>query len=125
MHKTPKTVLRFVAIAGARAVALGLRAATRRTSVAELKYNPAAIYDKTVSIDGVVTSSWGRPAGAVQALQGGRRHRRGNGGGAGRARAEQGGPRAGQGQGQRSGDASAVSRLGLHLRQTDLDFRGR
>jgi len=30
-------------------------------SVAELKYNPGRYQDKTVSIDGVVTSSWGVP----------------------------------------------------------------
>lgn len=32
-----------------------------RTSVAELKYNPGRYDDKTVSIEGVVTSSWGIP----------------------------------------------------------------
>jgi hypothetical protein len=31
------------------------------TSVAELKYNPGRYQDRTVSIDGVVTSSWGVP----------------------------------------------------------------
>ena len=30
-------------------------------SVAELKYNPGRYQDKTVAIDGVVTSSWGVP----------------------------------------------------------------
>ena len=32
-----------------------------RMSVAELKYNPGRYHDKTVSVDGVVTSSWGLP----------------------------------------------------------------
>ena len=32
-----------------------------RMSVAELKYNPARYHDKTVALDGVVTSSWGVP----------------------------------------------------------------
>lgn len=36
-------------------------ALTRHPSVAELKYNPARYENKTVSIDGVVTSSWGIP----------------------------------------------------------------
>ena len=36
-------------------------ALTRHPSVAELKYNPARYQNKTVSIDGVVTSSWGVP----------------------------------------------------------------
>ena len=34
---------------------------TRRPSIAELKYNPGRYQDKTVAIDGVVTSSWGVP----------------------------------------------------------------
>jgi hypothetical protein len=36
-------------------------ALTRHPSVAELKYNPARYQNKTVSIDGVVTSAWGVP----------------------------------------------------------------
>ena len=32
-----------------------------RTKVADLKYNPARYEDKTVSVEGVVTSSWGVP----------------------------------------------------------------
>ena len=32
-----------------------------RPSVAELKYNPGRYQNKTVAIDGVVTSSWGVP----------------------------------------------------------------
>jgi hypothetical protein len=35
--------------------------AVRSPSVAELKYNPGRYHDKTVAIDGVVTSSWGLP----------------------------------------------------------------
>jgi hypothetical protein len=35
--------------------------AVRRPSVAELKYNPGRYQDRTVAIDGVVTSSWGVP----------------------------------------------------------------
>jgi hypothetical protein len=35
--------------------------AARRPSVAELKYNPGRYYDRTVAIDGVVTSAWGVP----------------------------------------------------------------
>ena len=35
--------------------------ATARPSVAELKYNPGRYQDKTVAIDGVVTSSWNVP----------------------------------------------------------------
>ena len=39
----------------------GCALATRRPSIAELKYNPGRYQDKTVAIDGVVTSSWGVP----------------------------------------------------------------
>ena len=39
----------------------GCALAVRRPSVAELKYNPGRYHDKTVAIDGVVTSSWGVP----------------------------------------------------------------
>jgi hypothetical protein len=39
----------------------GCALAVRRPSVAELKYNPGRYYDRTVAIDGVVTSSWGLP----------------------------------------------------------------
>ena len=39
----------------------GCALATRRPSVAELKYNPGRYQDRTVSINGVVTSSWGMP----------------------------------------------------------------
>lgn len=35
--------------------------AVRRPTVAELKFNPGRYQDRTVSIDGVVTSSWGVP----------------------------------------------------------------
>ena len=39
----------------------GCALATRRPSIAELKYNPGRYQDRTVAIDGVVTSSWGVP----------------------------------------------------------------
>jgi len=39
----------------------GCALAVRRTSVAELKYNPGRYQHRTVAIDGIVTSSWGLP----------------------------------------------------------------
>ena len=39
----------------------GCALAVRRPSIAELKYNPGRYQDRTVAIDGVVTSSWGVP----------------------------------------------------------------
>jgi hypothetical protein len=42
-------------------VLLSACASLRTPSVAELKYNPGRYQNKTVSINGVVTSSWGVP----------------------------------------------------------------
>jgi hypothetical protein len=39
----------------------GCALATRNASIAELKYNPGRYHDKTVTVNGVVTSSWGVP----------------------------------------------------------------
>ncbi len=39
----------------------GCALATRHPTVQELKYNPGRYHDRTVAIDGVVTSSWGLP----------------------------------------------------------------
>lgn len=47
------SVLALVAAASACAV--------RSPSIADLQYNPGRYYDRTVSIEGVVTSSWGLP----------------------------------------------------------------
>ena len=46
------------------ALALGLLAGcalSRNPKIAELKYNPARYHDRSVTVDGVVTSSWGVP----------------------------------------------------------------
>lgn len=98
--------------------------AARRPSVAELKYNPGRYYDKTVAIDGVVTSSWGFPllpvklyrvddgTGEVTVLaQGGHVPPKG-------ARVRVKG---------RVDDVATFGgqALGLHIRQTDLDFKRR
>ena len=47
-----------LALAGALS---GCALALRTPSVAELKYNPGRYQDRTVAINGVVTSSWGIP----------------------------------------------------------------
>jgi hypothetical protein len=39
----------------------GCALVARRATVQELKYNPGRYHDRTVAIDGVVTSSWGVP----------------------------------------------------------------
>jgi hypothetical protein len=43
------------------AMVSGCALAIRRPSIAELKYNPARYHDRTVAVEGVVTSSWGLP----------------------------------------------------------------
>ena len=51
-------LLRMLPVLAVVAVLSGCAA---RMSVAELKYNPGRYQDKTVALDGVVTSSWGVP----------------------------------------------------------------
>lgn len=95
-----------------------------RPSVAELKYNPGRYQNKTVAIDGIVTSSWGVPlvpfkmykvddgTGEVTVVaQDGRVPTRGA-----HVRVK--------GRVNEIGTFGGQS-LGLHMRQTDLDFRGR
>ena len=52
---------RLVVVFAMAAMLSGCALAVRRPSVAELKFNPARYHDRTVAIDGVVTSSWGLP----------------------------------------------------------------
>jgi hypothetical protein len=56
-----KPITRLVALLALVGMVSGCALTARRTSVAELKYNAARYQNKTVSIDGVVTSSWGLP----------------------------------------------------------------
>jgi hypothetical protein len=56
-----RTISRLAAPLALAAVLSGCALAVRHPTVAELKYNPGRYQDKTVSIDGVVTSSWGIP----------------------------------------------------------------
>ncbi|HET7217877.1 MAG TPA: hypothetical protein VFJ02_07505 [Vicinamibacterales bacterium] len=57
----PKRLARGAASLMIVALVSGCALTTRRTTVQELKYNPGRYQDHTVSIDGVVTSSWGVP----------------------------------------------------------------
>jgi hypothetical protein len=50
-----------LAVALAVVTLSGCALAVGRPSVAELKYNPGRYQNRTVSINGVVTSSWGVP----------------------------------------------------------------
>jgi hypothetical protein len=106
------------------AVLGGCALGVRNARVADLQHNPGRYYDKTVAIDGVVTTAWGVPlmpfkvykvddgTGEVTVVaQDGRTPSRGA-----RVRVK--------------GKVSELATLGgqsigLHLRQTDLDFKGR
>jgi hypothetical protein len=102
----------------------GCALATRHTSVADLKYNPGRYQDKTISVDGVVTSSWGLPlvpfrfykvddgTGEVTIVsQGGRTPSRGA-----HVRVK--------GRVEELATFGGQS-LGLHLQERDLDFKSR
>jgi hypothetical protein len=56
-----KSISRLLAPLALIATLSGCALTTRHPSVAELKYNPGRYQDRTVSIDGIVTSSWGVP----------------------------------------------------------------
>jgi hypothetical protein len=120
---TRSKVVAGIAAPIAMAVLLsGCALAVRRPSVQELKYNPGRYYDRTVAIDGVVTSAWGVPlvpfklykvddgTGEVTVVsRGGRMPTRGS-------------------HVRVTGRVSEVatfggSSVGLHLEERDLDFR--
>ena len=61
MTSTPKFLSRAVIALSVVSLLSGCALTTGRPSIAELKYNPGRYQDKTVSIDGVVTSAWGVP----------------------------------------------------------------
>ena len=114
----------FTRVAAPLAIAAVLSgcALARRPTIQELKYNPGRYQDRTVSIDGIVTSSWGLPlmpfklykiddgTGEVTVVaRGGRTPTRG-------AHVRVSG---------RVSDVATFggSSLGLHIQETDLDFR--
>lgn len=47
-------------------LALGAGCATRARSIADLSQDPGRYYNKTVTVEGTVTSSWGVPMMALQ-----------------------------------------------------------
>ena len=46
---------------GSLALALSLAGCATRQSIADIKYNPGRYHDRTVAVEGTVTSSWGVP----------------------------------------------------------------
>lgn len=102
----------------------GCALVTSHPSVAELKYNPGRYQDRTVSVDGVVTSSYGVP------LVPFRFYRVDDGTGEVTVLAQDGRiPSRGahvRVRGRVENVAMLGGRpLGLHIRQTDLDFKRR
>jgi hypothetical protein len=61
MTSTSRFLSRAVVAVAVASLLSGCALAVRRPSIAELKYNPGRYQDKTVAIDGVVTSAWGVP----------------------------------------------------------------
>ena len=108
-------------------VALGLLVTgcaltTGRPSVAELKYNPGRYQDRTVSINGVVTSSWGVPLLPL------RLYKVDDGTGEVTVVAQDGRVPSKGARVRVKGRVEDVATLGgqavgLHIRQTDLDFK--
>ena len=108
------------AVALAAAALVSGCALTARPTVQELKYNPGRYYDRVVTIDGVVTSSWGVPlfkfykiddgTGEVTVV------------GRGRSMPTRGSRVRVKG---RVGELATFggSSVGLHIQETDLDFR--
>ena len=95
-----------------------------RPSVAELKYNPGRYHDKTIAIDGTVTSAWGVP------LVPFKMYRVDDGTGEVTVVAQDGRVPTKGSQVRVKGRVNEIGTfggqsLGLHIRQTDLDFRGR
>ena len=124
MSSTSRFASRLAGSLALATVLSGCALAVRHPSVAELKYNPGRYQDKTVSIDGVVTSSWGVPlvpfklykvddgTGEVTVVaQNGRTPTKGS-----HVRVK-----------GRVGDVATFGgqALGLHIQQTDLDFKRR
>ncbi len=124
MTRRPSFTSRVAVPLALAAMLSGCALATRRPSIAELKYNPGRYQDRTVAIDGVVTSSWGVPlvpfklykvddgTGEVTVVaQNGRTPVKGS-----RVRVK-----------GRVNDFATFGgqSLGLHIQQTDLDFKRR
>ena len=118
----PRTIARIVAPLALMVMLAGC--AARRPSVAELKYNPGRYQDKTVAIDGVVTSSWGLPLVPFKF------YRVDDGTGEVTVVAQNGRVPTKGAHVRVKGKVNEVATfggqsLGLHIRQTDLDFKRR
>jgi hypothetical protein len=112
-------VVSLLALAG---LLSGCALAVRRPSVAELKYNPGRYQDRTVAIDGVVTSSWGVPLLPV------RLYKIDDGTGEVTVVSQNGRVPTKGARVRVKGRVNEIATLGgqslgLHIRETDLDFK--
>lgn len=114
----------WVLAPGAAVLALSVSACAlaTRPSVAELKYNPGRYQDKTVAIEGVVTSSWGVPLVPL------RLYKVDDGTGEVTVVSESGRVPTRGARVRVKGRVNEVATLGgqsigLHIQQTDLDFK--
>jgi len=116
-----KPINRLVALLALVAMFSGCALSMGRTSVAELKYNAARYQNKTVSIDGVVTSTWGLPLVPFKLYK--------VDDGTGEMTVVANGPAPSKGarvhvKGRVSDVATLGGQsLGLHLEQKDIDFK--
>jgi hypothetical protein len=120
-----KLVSRFAAPLVLVTMLSGCALAVRRPSIAELKYNPGRYHDRTVAIEGVVTSAWGGSFIPIQM------YKVDDGTGELTVISQQGRNVPTKGARVRVkgrvGDVATFGgrAVGLHLRQTDLDFKRR
>ena len=117
-----RKLLRLVVPLSLAVVLSGCALAVRHPSIAELKYNPGRYQDRTVAIDGVVTSSWGVP------LVPFRLYKVNDGTGEVTVVANNGRVPSKGARVRVKGRVSDVATLGgqavgLHIQQKDLDFR--
>lgn len=120
-----KTLTKFAAPLALAAMLSGCALVARNANVADLKQNPGRYHDKTVSIDGVVTSSYGTSLLPVNAYK--------VDDGTGEVTVIAQNSREVPTKGARvrvKGKVGQVATFGgqafgLHIRQSDIDFKGR
>jgi hypothetical protein len=119
-----RLMTRLAAPLALTAMLSGCALATRHPSVAELKYNPGRYQDRTVSIEGVVTSSWGVPLLPLKV------YKVDDGTGEVTVVSQHGRVPSRGAHVRVKGRVNDVATLGgqpigLHIQERDLDFRGR
>ena len=119
-----RTLARVVAPVALVLTLSGCALAARKHSVAELKYDPGRYQNQTVSVEGTVTSSWGVP------LMPFRMYRVDDGTGEVTVLAQDGRVPSRGAHVRVKGRVNDVASfggqaIGLHIQQTDLDFKKR